>query len=333
MNRRMKRREFLALAGGAVAAAASHDPARVQPALPTIGFLNSASADDFAERMRAFREGLAEAGYAEGKNVAIEYRWAAGRFDRLPALAAELVRLQVSVIAAGSNIPAAAAAKAVTSTIPVVFQIGNDPVQVGLVKSLARPGGNLTGVTTLSGGLAEKKLELMRELVPSTGTIAVMINPTSPRSAKEQLTSWQAAAQKLDVRLQVVHASTERDFATMLEKLRETGPRALVIGADNLFTYRGRLLGALSARYAIPAIFQYRDFTDAGGLASYGTSFTDPPRQVGIYTGRILRGERPADLPVHQSTRIELIVNLKAAKALGLTVPLSLLGRADEVIE
>jgi putative ABC transport system substrate-binding protein len=300
--------------------------------MPVIGFLGSASAGPYARMMAAFRQGLNETGYVEDRNVAIEYRWAEGQNDRLPALAADLVRRQVTVIAT-TGTPETLAAKAATATIPIVFQVGIEPVQVGLVASLSRPGGNLTGVTNLNVEVGPKRLELLKELVPTATLMAQLVNPTSPNLTESTTKDALAAARTLGVQLHVLHASTERDIDDAFAALVQLRAGALVIGSDVFFNSRREQLAALALRHAVPAIFQYREFAVAGGLMSYGANFTDSYRQVGVYTGRVLKGEKPSDLPVHQSTKVELIINLKTAKALGITFPITLLGRADEVIE
>ena len=325
----MNRRSFITLFGGA--AAAWPLAARAQQT-PVVGMLSSGSAEGFAPRVRAFRQGLHEAGYAEGRNVKIEFRWADGRYERLPALAADLVSRGVAAIATIGGTPAALAAKAATPTIPIIFQLGADPVEVRLVVSLSRPSGNVTGVTSLGAELVPKQLELLRELIPSTAAAALLVNPSAP-IAEAVTRDAQAAARTLGLQVHVLHASTEADFHRAFAAVAELRVGGLVISTDGFFNSRNEQLGALSARHTVPAIAQYREFVTAGGLACYGGSVTELCRLVGVYTGRVLKGERPADLPVQQSTKAELIINLKAAKALGLEVPTTLLARADEVIE
>jgi putative ABC transport system substrate-binding protein len=326
----MNRRSMIALLGGAavwpLAARAQ------QPAMPVIGLLGSESPGPSADRLRALLQGLSEAGYVEGRNVAIEYRWAEGHADRMPALASELVRRQVAVIVTFASTAAALAAKAATTTIPIVSPMAADPVAVGLVASLNRPGGNLTGVTSLNAELYPKRLELLHELVPAATLIAFLVNPTNA-NAEADTRDAQAAASSLGVRLHVLHARTERDFDSAFASLAQPGAGALVISSDPLFNLRSEQLGALALRHAMPTIFQTRAFAAAGGLMSYGVSVSDIFRLAGVYTGRVLKGEKPAELPVQQATKFELVINLKTAKAIGLTIPESFLLRADEVIE
>jgi putative ABC transport system substrate-binding protein len=324
----MKRREFMTLLGG-VAAAWPLSLRAQQRAMPVIGFLSSTSPQVFAPRLRAFALGLKEEGYIEGQNVAIEYRWAGDQEDRLPVLAAELVHRQVTVIAAGGS-PSSVAAKAATATIPIVFETAADPVTLGLVASLNRPGGNLTGVTNLNVEVGQKRLELLRELLPAATNIAVLVNPSAPAITEQFIRDLQAAAAPLGMQLNVLQASTDRDLDTVFAAFRAD---ALVIGPYLFFNSRKEQLGALSLRHAVPAVFTYRSFVAAGGLMSYGANEAENYRLVGIYTGKILTGAKPGDLPVQRSTKVELMINLKTAKALGIAVPLALSGRADELIE
>jgi putative ABC transport system substrate-binding protein len=283
--------------------------------------------------LSAFLKVLGETGYVEGRNVAIEYRWAGDRSDQLPAMVDDLVRRQVSVLAVLGSTPAALAAKAASTTVPIVFTIAGDPVQVGLVASLNRPGGNLTGVVTLNVEIAPKRLELLHELFPTATSFALLVNPANPALAKPVSEHVQAAARMLGVKLHVLHVSSEPELDAALGTAARLQVAGLMIGPDAFFNSRIEQLAALTSRYALPAVYQWREFTAAGGLLSYGSSITDVYRQVGVYTGRILKGEKPADLPVEQTTKVELFVNLKAAKAFGITVPTALLVRADEVIE
>jgi putative tryptophan/tyrosine transport system substrate-binding protein len=328
MGATMKRREFVTLLG--VTAATWPLAARAQQrVLPVIGFLGSTSPQVFEARLRAFAQGLKEEGYIEGQNVTIEYRWAGDHDDRLPVLAAELVQRQVTVITAGGT-PSSVAAKAATATIPIVFETASDPITLGLVTSLNRPGGNLTGVTNLNVEVGQKRLELLRELMPAATNIAVLVNPSAPALTEQFIGNLQAAAPALGMQLHVVQASTDQDLDTVFAALRAD---ALVVGPYLFFVSRREQIGALSLRHAVPTLFTYRKFVAAGGLISYGSNEAETYRLVGIYTGKILKGAKPGDLPVQRSTKVELIINLKTAKALGITVPLALSGRADELID
>jgi putative ABC transport system substrate-binding protein len=324
----VRRRDFFKIIAGSATAWPLIARAQ-QPTMPVIGFLSTSSAD--ASRVAAFRQGLAQAGYVEGQNVTIEYRWAEGHNDRLPSMAADLVRRQVTAIVATTT-PAALAAKAATTTIPIVFTTVGDPVQLHLVTSLNRPGGNVTGVTQMNVEVAPKRLELLHELIPTASVAALLVNLTNPNT-ETNTKELQAAARALGIELHVLNASTERDFDAVFAKLIQLRAGGLVIGADTLFSSRSKQLAALALRHAMPTIYQERDFAVAGGLLSYGTDFRETYRLAGNYTGRVLRGEKPADLPVQQATKVELIINLKTAKALGITVPLPVSGRADELIE
>jgi putative ABC transport system substrate-binding protein len=325
----VRRREFITLLGGA--AAAWPLPLRAQqPALPVVGLLSGIDLDD--RQLGAVRQGLSESGYVAGKNVAIEQRSAAGQYDRLPALAAELVRRQVAVIVAIQGTGSALAAKAATTTIPIAFSIGSDPVKIGLVASLNRPGGNVTGVSFLVNGLGAKRLELLRELVPRAATIGNLVNPTNPNSAGETQ-DVEAAARALGLKLHVMNASNERDIDTAFASFVEQRVNALIVNADAFYMSRSEQIIALAGRHALPTMYSLQEFAAAGGLASYGTSITGAFRAAAAYAGKILKGAKPADLPVVQSTKFELVINLKTARALGLSVPLTLQAAADEVIE
>ena len=326
----MRRRDFIGLLRGA---AAWPIGARAQqPAMPAVGFLDSRSPDAISERLRAFRQGLKESGYVEGENVAIEYRWAENQMDRLPDLAAELVRRRVAVIAtAGDDV--ALVAKAATTTIPIVFLSSQDPVKLGLVASLARPGGNVTGINFLTGELAAKRLEILRELVPGVTRVAVLVNPASAANAESTLRDVEAAARAIGLQIQVFNASTSREIDAAFAKFMRERPDALFVSTDTFFTSRRVQLVNLSTRHAIPAGFANRESTEIGALMSYGTNIPYAWRQSGAYAGRILNGAKPADLPVVQASKFELVINHQTARMLGLTVPDKLLAAADEVIE
>jgi putative tryptophan/tyrosine transport system substrate-binding protein len=326
----MRRRKFIKLMGGAVAAWPLSAQAQ-QPPMPVIGFLNSGSPDGYAPMVSAFREGLKETGYVEGQNVAIEYRWANGEYDRLASLAGDLVRRQVSVIAATST-PANLVAKASTNTIPIVFTAGNDPVQMGLVVSLSRPGGNVTGATQLTGEVVPKRVELAHELTPSATILGFLVNPRNS-NADADTKAAQAAAVTLGLQLNVLHASTEAELDNVFAAFAQLRAGALAIDGDALFNSHTKLLAALAIRHSVPAIYESHQFVADGGLGSYGGSIIESYRLAGVYAGRILKGEKPADLPVQQSTKVELLINLKTAKLLGLTVSPQIVARADEVIE
>jgi len=327
----VNKREFITLLGGAAAWPLA---ARAQqPAMPLVGFLGSASPEVYADRIRAFRQGLKEAGYVEGQNVNIEYRWAEADTGRVPELAARFVEEQVAVLVTAGGTSAALAAKAATATVPIVFAIGADPVQIGLVASLNRPGGNVTGATSINVELGPKRLELMRELLPSVSSMALLVNPTTPALAEPSTRITQAAAHALGLELHVLQARGEHDFDPTFAKIAELRAQALIIAPDQLFTAHSKRLAELTLQHALPAIYEFRQFVAAGGLISYGSSETEYYRLVGNYVGRILKGDKPADLPVQQATKVELLINLKTANTLGITVPLPLSGRADELIE
>jgi putative ABC transport system substrate-binding protein len=326
----IRRRELLVALGGAAAAWPLAAYAQ-QPAMPVVGFLSSGFRESDAFRVTPFRQGLAEVGYVEGQNVAIEYRWAEGQNERFPALATDLIRRQVAVIFAGGLAPTLAA-KAATTTIPIVFNTGGDPVEIGLVASLNQPGGNVTGVSFLNNALTGKQLELLHELVPNAAVIGFLVNPNNPILAESDTRNVLAAARTLGLQVHILHAGTDRDFDTVFATLVQLRAGALLIDGDGFFNSRTERLAALATRHALPAMYQLREFAGGGGLISYGASITDAYRQGGIYAGRILKGDKPADLPVIQPTKFELVINLKT-KALGLTVPLIMQMTADEVIE
>jgi len=327
----VRRREFIALLGSATASWPLVARAQ-QPAMPVVGFMNATSPEGYARQLAAFLKGMGETGYVDGHNVIIEYRWAEGQSDRLPAMATDLVRRQVSVIAATTT-PAALAAKAATTTIPIVFVTAADPVGLGLVANLSRPDVNVTGVTQLNLEIAPKRLELLHELIPTATVMALLVNPTNSTLAQTESSTAASAARTLGLELHILNASAESDFDAVFENLIKLRAGGLVIGTDPFFTSRSKQLAALAIRYAVPVIYQYGDFTAAGGLISYGGSITESYRLAGIYTGRILKGDKVSDLPVQQATKVELFINLNTAKTLGITVPLPLLGRVDDVVE
>ena len=328
----MRRREFIKVIAGSAAAWPLAARAQ-QPLMPVVGFLNAASAEGYTRQLTAFLKGLGEAGYVDGRNVTIEYRWADGRSDRLPAMVADLVQRQVAVIAATST-PAALAAKASTTTVPIVFETGADPVRLGLVANLNRPGGNITGVTQLSQEVAPKRLQMLHELLPMATSIALLINPSEPTAAETQSRDVLSAARNLGLELHVLNASSERDWEGVFAEVTKMRVGGLVIGGSPFFTSRTKQLGALALRHAVPTVYSYREFAMAGGLLSYGADIADAYHLVGNYTGRILKGDKPGDLPIQQATtKVEMYINLKTAKALGVSIPNTLIGRADEVIE
>jgi putative tryptophan/tyrosine transport system substrate-binding protein len=327
----MRRREFITL----VTSAAAFGPFALhaqQPTMPVIGFLGLGSSESDAYRVTSFQQGLKETGFVDKQNVLIEYRWAQSRYDQLHKLAGELVQTKVAVIAT-SGTPAALAAKAATTTVPIVFETAADPVQIGLVASLNRPGGNVTGITQAAEEAAPKRLELLHELIPAARVMALLVNPAAPILAEPQSRAVRSAAQTLGLELHVLNASTESELDAAFAKVIELRASGLVIGGDAFFTSNSKRLAALAVRYKVPAVYQWREFAAAGGLVSYGSNVTETHRLVGLYTGRILKGDKPADQPVQQATKIELYINLKTAKALGISVPLPLSGRAEELFE
>ena len=326
----MRRRDFISLVGGAAAwplRAHAQQPGK----LPVIGFITGVSPDTYPDRLNAFRKGLQDGGHIEGRNVLIEYRWAEGHYDRLPRLAAELVDRKVAVIAAVGGPTIALAARAATTTIPIVFQIGVDPVELGLVASLARPGGNITGITSMNVELGAKRVEIMHTLAPAATDIALLVNPTSRANAENDAQEAQAAASKIGVQLQVLQASGEDDFRNVFAKILDLRVGGLLLGTDALFSNKQFI--DLSIHNSMPTISAYRSFAEAGGLMSYGGDIANSWRLAGVYTGRVLRGEEPANLPVQQATKVQLVLNLKTAKQIGIEIPEALLGRADEVLE
>jgi putative ABC transport system substrate-binding protein len=328
----MRRREFIALVGSVTASWPFAAQAQQGP-MPVIGYLGTASPDAWADRLKAFRQGLSQSGFVEGRNVTIEYRWADGHYDRLKELAADLVSRGVNVIVTPASAPAALAAQAATKTIPIVFETGADPVTIGLVASLSRPGGNITGVTASSFALGPKRLEVLHEVVPSAGLIAALVNPAAGDIAERQMQDLQAAARTMGLELLVLQAGADGDLDAVFSSLLQKRAGGLVIIPEVFSNSRREQIAALSLRHAVPAIFQSREFAAAGGLLSYGGNISETHHLAGVYTGRILKGEKPADLPVIQGTKAELIINLKTAKALGIDMPPALLGRAEEVIE
>ena len=329
--RSLKRRDLITLLGGAAAWPLA---ARAQqPAMPAVGFLAGTSSDTFADRLRGFRQGLNDTGYVEGENVAIEYRWADNQLDRLPALAAELVRRKVAVIVATGGLPSTFAAKAATATIPIVFGVAEDPVRLGLVASLARPGGNLTGINFISSELTAKRLELLRQLVPGAVRVVVLVNPASATNTETTLRDMEPAARVIGLQIQVLNASTSREIDAAFATFVHDRPDAIFLSQDVFFNSRRVQLANMAARYAIPMTSGSRDIPDVGGLMSYGSNIPEAHRQMGVYTGRILKGAKPADLPVVQASKFELVINAQTARMLGLTVPPTLLATADEVIE
>ena len=327
----IRRRDFITLLGGAVAAWPLAAPG--QQATPVIGYLGISSPEPFASRLQAFRHGLSETGYVEGRNVKIDYRWAENQFDRLGVLASDLVNHRPSTIVAAGSIAGALAVKAATTTIPIVFETGADPVASGLVPSLSRAGGNITGVTSLNIEVSPKRLELLHELIPNARVVALLVNPAQPSITQLLLPQMQAAAQSLGIELHILQASGVSELESVFARLAQLGADGLVVSSEPFFNSRNAQLGTLGLRYGVPTISQSREFAVAGGLASYGGSVTESHRLTGHYAGRVLKGEDPANLPVQQSTKVELIINLKTAKTLGITVPLPLSGRADELIE
>ena len=328
----MKRRDFITLLLGGAAAWPLAGWAQ-QPAVPVIGFLSAVSPDGYSDRVRAFRQGLKEAGYVEGENVAVEYRWAENQLDRLPALAAELVDRRVAVIVATGGTAPAQAAKAATTTIPIVFTVPEDPVKLGLVAGLARPGGNLTGVNFFFGELLAKRLDLLRELVPTARRIAVLVNPANPQRADVMVKEVQTETQAMGMDTRILSAGTADEINVAFARFERERPDALSVQPDPFFPARRVQLANLASRYALPSSFSVRENVEAGGLMSYGPNFLVALRETAAYVGRILRGAKPADLPILQSTRFELVINVQTAKMLGLAIPSALLARADEVIK